>query len=202
MPDPVYLLDPLSRTRIAALYDDLMPLELHETVRKFLERPGWQWGWKSDPKGEGFPFWHKHFAGHLSPDHYTGAKDHPECISELAEKALPLYQVWQSIPLQNHTLVRCYANGAPYGCEGAPHTDSVADNAYTCIYYPAERWDAAWGGETVLLNEDKTDILAAIYPRPNRLAVFPGKMWHVARGVGRLCPVMRVTLMFKTEWRR
>jgi SM-20-related protein len=31
------------------------------------------------------------------------------------------------------------------------------------------------------------------------MLMFEGTLPHVARGVSRICPVMRVTLMFKTE---
>lgn len=51
----------------------------------------------------------------------------------------------------------------------------------------------------MLFNEDSTDILTAVYPKPDRLLVFLGFVNHVARGVSRLCPHMRITLMFKVE---
>ena len=50
-------------------------------------------------------------------------------------------------------------------------------------------------------NQEETDILASIYPKPNRLLIFSGIVPHVARGVSRICPVLRITLMFKTELR-
>jgi SM-20-related protein len=52
-----------------------------------------------------------------------------------------------------------------------------------------------------VFNPEKTDIIAAVYPQPNRLAVFRGSLPHVARGVARICPVLRITLMFKVERR-
>jgi SM-20-related protein len=93
-------------------------------------------------------------------------------------------------------LERCYANGLPYGCDGATHTDSPERGACTSVYYPHTHWDPDWGGETLIFNKDKSDILAAIYPKPNRLLIFPGFVFHVARGVSRIC---RITLMFKTR---
>ena len=55
------------------------------------------------------------------------------------------------------------------------------------------------GGETVFFNREKTDIIACVYPKPNRLVIFRGNFPHVARGVSRTCPALRIALMFKTE---
>jgi hypothetical protein len=33
--------------------------------------------------------------------------------------------------LKGHTLLRCYANGMPYGTEGTLHTDSVSESGHT-----------------------------------------------------------------------
>jgi len=96
-------------------------------------------------------------------------------------------------------LTRCYANGAPHGSEGSIHTDSVSDQSRTVIYYPHTKWHPNWGGETLFFNKEQTDVVACVYPRPNRLLVFSGTIPHVARSVSRVCPVLRVTLMFKTE---
>jgi SM-20-related protein len=103
--------------------------------------------------------------------------------------------------LQGHRLIRCYANGHTYGSDGTLHTDSTRPGTYTCVYYPHQMWHPNWGGETVLFNQDKTDIVACVYPKPNRMVVFDGTIPHVARGVSRICPVLRVTLMFKTDMR-
>jgi SM-20-related protein len=43
-----------------------------------------------------------------------------------------------------------------------------------------------------------TDIVSAVYPKPNRFVVFSGNIPHVARGVSRTCPKLRITLMYKT----
>jgi len=78
------------------------------------------------------------------------------------------------------------------------NTDFISASACTAVYYPHLQWDPDWGGETLIFNREKNDVIAAIYPRPNRLLLFPGFVYHVARGVSRACPVMRITLMFKT----
>jgi len=172
----------------------------------FLNRPGWQFGWKSVPGDDQYSFWHKHFAGHLIVDHMIkeGQQQPYDCDQELKEKAPIIHQLWRTLKqreLKGHVLVRCYANGQPYGCEGTIHTDSISHSSYTSVYYPHDKWQPNWGGETVFFNPERNDIVASIYPRPNRLVIFPGVIQHVARGVSRTCPALRITLMFKTECR-
>jgi SM-20-related protein len=182
--------------------DDVLDPSARARVRDFLDRGGWKHGWKSDAKTEAYPFWHKHFAGNIHPDHRGADGRQYDCDDELRRAAPLLHDVWRHLSdtaLRGHRLLRCYANGQPFGTEGTLHTDSVTAGSFTAIYYPHDTWDPNWGGETVFFTADRTDIVASIYPRPNRLLVFPGTIPHVARGVSRICPVLRVTLMFKTE---
>lgn len=120
--------------------------------------------------------------------------------AELA--AIPLLQgLWRGLkdgPLAGHALTRCYANGYPWGTEGGLHRDAVQAGHYTSIYYPHLEWSPNWAGETVFFDDAEQDIIAAVHPRPNRLAVFPGTIPHVARAISRACPDLRITLMFKT----
>ncbi|MGH7016591.1 MAG: hypothetical protein ACRED8_05840, partial [Caulobacteraceae bacterium] len=95
-------------------------------------------------------------------------------------------------------LTRCYANGYPSGAEGGVHLDSNLPTHFTAIYYPHLAWNPNWAGETLFFDAEGADVIAAVYPRPNRLAVFPGVIPHVARAVSRACPELRITLMFKT----
>ncbi|MGJ7529670.1 2OG-Fe(II) oxygenase [Variovorax sp. GB1P17] len=179
--------------------DDLLPLEEQRDLHTFLSSGNWSHGWRSHAGDAIQTFWHRHFAGSLDA---AEASASPDVEAELARNAPPVHGLWQRLKhshFAGHALERCYANGLPYGCDGATHTDSVERGACTAVYYPHAHWDPDWGGETLIFNKDKSDILAAIYPKPNRLLVFPGFVFHVARGVSRACPVMRITLMFKTR---
>lgn len=180
-----------------AVLDDLLAETDRELVNNFLARGGWKFGWQSTPGKDRYSFWHRHFAGHK---HSSIEKQYP-CADELRETFPLLFRFWSQLAdnvLAGHTLVRCYANAHAYGSDGTLHTDSTSERSYTAIYYPHQKWFPNWAGETVLFDGDN-DILAAIYPRPNRLAIFRGSIPHVARGVARVCPVLRMTLMFKTE---
>ncbi|OLL31455.1 hypothetical protein BTH42_10940 [Burkholderia sp. SRS-W-2-2016] len=186
-------------------YDEVLDIVDQHAIYSFLDAPGWDFGWKSQSKKDIYSFWHKHFAGYRKSASYSyssGKWPPPDCSEELKQEAEPIHRFWtllQSTLLTGHTLVRCYANGMPFGTEGTIHTDSDSPNSYTCIYYPQPVWNPNWAGETVLLDQAQTDIVASIYPKPNRLLFFKGDIPHVARGVSRTCPELRVTLMFKTE---
>jgi SM-20-related protein len=178
--------------------DNLLPEQDRVPLYNFLRHAGWKYGWKSNGKNDIYSFWHLHFAGHLKKSK-TGAYD---CAEELKKNVPPLFMLWQNLEqhiFKGHTLIRCYANAHAYGIDGTLHTDSRKDNRYTAVYYPHETWEPNWGGETVLFNQDKTDIIGGCYPKPNRLFVFKGNIPHLARGVSRTCPVLRITLMWKTS---
>jgi SM-20-related protein len=184
----------------AFIVDDLLSEAERALVDKFLREDGWKFGWKSHGRTDVYSFWHKHFAGHKK----LGGKKTEKypCEDELQRTTPFLYDLWTSLKPSvfiGHTLYRCYANAQSYGSDGTIHTDSRAPNSYTAVYYPHAAWEPNWAGETVLFNDTRDDIVASVYPRPNRLLVFLGNIPHAARGVSRTCPVLRVTLMFKTQ---
>ncbi len=150
--------------------DDAIDQDTRKRVNAYLNRSGWSFGWKSNKNTESFSFWHKHFAGNINPDHVApdGAGQQYDCTDELQRNAPVLRQFWDrlgEIMLPGHRLLRCYANGQPFGSEGTLHTDSTSDRSFTTIYYPHEKWDPNWGGETVFFNREKSDVVASIYPR-------------------------------------
>ena len=180
--------------------DNLFTPARQQRVLAFLRDGGWEFGWKSSRKTDRYSFWHRHFAGHRNSRDETQY----DCAEELAQTTPLIAELWTLLAADifaGHTLVRCYANGHAYGSDGTVHTDSKSPRSYTAVYYPHMVWNPSWGGETVVFNPEKTDIIAAVYPQPNRLAVFRGSLPHVARGVARICPVLRITLMFKVERR-
>lgn len=182
--------------------DNILPDAARQALNNSLHgdnvRAGWKFGWKSRSTEDAFSFWHRHFAGYINIAEEANAYD---CEPEIADFPL-IHDLWfylSSGPLAGHRLIRCYANGHTYGSDGTVHVDTKLAGSYTSVYYPHRVWSPDWGGETVFFNEDRTDIIACVYPKPNRLVVFDGRIPHVARGVSRLCPVLRVTLMFKTD---
>jgi SM-20-related protein len=178
-------------------HDGLLPLDEQKALLAFLKGPGWAYGAFSDP--EGGRYLYKHFAGVVTDG--REALD-PAVFEETLEQTAPLVaSLWRRLKashLAGHKLTRCYANGYPAGSEGSLHRDSNVATHFTAIYYPHLSWKPNYAGETVFFDDAEQEIIASVYPRPNRLAVFPGVIPHVARAASRACPEMRITLMFKT----
>jgi len=184
--------------------DDVLKPEEQKRIYLFLMQADWSYGWRSRKDVSAQAFWHRHFAGSIddADEQIRAQEGIVDCADELANTAPILCGFWKYLQrktFQNHALSRCYANALPYGTDGGTHIDSLVPGDWTAVYYPHETWHPDWGGETIIFNRDCTDILAAVYPKPNRLFMFPGFVHHVARGVSRSCPRMRVTLMFKTR---
>jgi len=184
------------------MQDEILTGDQRRALNNYLHRDsdkaGWAFGWRSRGAKDQFSFWHRHFAGYILAGGDATAYD---CEPELRQFPV-IHALWLELAElmpEKHRLIRCYANGHTYGSDGTVHTDTALPNTYTTIYYPHESWHPDWGGETVFFNRARDEIVASIYPRPNRMLIFDGRIPHVARGVSRLCPVLRVTLMFKTD---
>jgi SM-20-related protein len=182
-----------------AVHDDVLAPDEREALHRFLMAPGWAYGAYSDPTPGAPRYWCKHFAGYVRDG--REARDEAAFEAELDAAAAPVGWMWRrlkSTVLEGHALSRCYANAYPTGSEGGLHQDSDVPHHYTAIYYPHAEWRPNYAGETMFFDHKGEDVLAAVYPKPNRLVVFPGLIPHVARCTSRTCPELRVTLMFKT----
>jgi SM-20-related protein len=181
------------------VFDNLLSPKDHGAIWAFLNQGGWAYGGFSSEGPEADRYFYKHFAGYRTDG--REARGPGAIEAELQETAPILGEMWKALqkgPLAGHALARCYANGMPGGIEGGLHLDSNVDTHMTAIYYPHPSWDPNFAGETLLFNPAGDEILAAIYPRPNRLAVFSGTIPHVARPMSRRRSDLRITLMFKT----
>ena len=167
--------------------DDLLPLEMIEDCNNFTAQNRWSYGWYSNPR-MGFAHWNLDFTGTITENGLD--------VTNLLP--LPVFNIWNHISsthLPKHRLIRCYTNSHTYGVEGYPHTDSKRPGDKTVIVYMNREWKKEWAGETVLFDGD--EIHVAQLPKYNRGFIFPGYKLHVSRSVSRLCPVQRITLMFK-----
>jgi SM-20-related protein len=176
--------------------DNFLPTPEHAAVWNFLSEPGWSFGAFSADGGH--RYFYKHYAGLKKSAHEY---DDPAAIERELEAHPVIAGLWARIreaALQGHRLGRCYANGMPPGAEGGVHLDSDVPDHFTAIYYPHPQWNADLGGETLFFNPTRDEILAAVYPKPNRLVIFSGTIPHVARPISNRANEMRITLMFKT----
>ncbi len=184
---------------IVRVFDNLLAAPDHAAIWNFLSQPGWAYGGFSSDQPQADRYFYKHFAGYRN----DGGEDHDLAAieAELTETAPILAGMWTALkagPLAGQTLSRCYANAMAGGVEGGLHLDSNIETHLTSIFYPHLGWNPNFGGETLLFNTAGDEIVAAIYPRPNRLAVFSGAIPHVARPMSRHRPDLRITLMFKS----
>jgi SM-20-related protein len=183
----------------ARIIDNLLSPPDHAAIWNFLSLPGWAYGGFSADGPDADRYFYKHFAGYRTDGREP--RDLAAIEDELMQTAPILAGMWQALkagPLAGQALSRCYANAMAGGVEGGLHLDSNIETHLTSIYYPHPAWSPAFAGETLLFNEGGDEIVAAIYPKPNRLAVFAGTIPHVARPMSRRRTDLRITLMFKT----
>ncbi len=180
------------------VFDNLISESNQSVLLAFLKAQPWAYGAFSDQSPGASRYLYRHYAGHFTDKESRQAE---ETLSELAQFPM-IAQLWDGLQrthIQGHVLMRCYATAYPVGSEGGLHRDSLEPEHYTAIYYPHLNWHPNYAGETVFFNDDATDIIGTVYPRPNRMVLFSGSIPHVARGVSRTCPELRITLMFKTR---
>ena len=171
--------------------DSIFESGLFERLSVFLKTIGWEYGWRSN-QSMGFGHWNHDFA--------KVVKENGEDVSsKISGVLLEAWEFLQRERFPDSILLRCYANAHTYGIEGYPHTDSLRDCDETVVVYINKVWKREWGGETIIYGQDKdsNSIVHAELPRQNSAIIFPGSAWHVARSVTRICPELRVTLIFK-----
>lgn len=90
-------------------------------------------------------------------------------------------------------LQRVHVNLAPYGDHFTAHIDSA--QGVTAIYFANREWRDEWHGETLFYAEGEP--VAAVAPRPGRLALLPADMVHRVGAPSRLFAGARLTVAFK-----
>lgn len=177
--------------------DDVLPVKQLADLQNFFQTSVlWTFGWQSSKDKTPFGHWNHDFLN-------TKRNNQHDCEADLLAllDLQPIQALWQYLKtthLPGHALVRCYANAHTFGVEGYPHVDSRKPGNYTTIFYINPIWKPEWAGETVFMN-DLGDIAHAVLPKPGRMVMFDGRIVHAARALTRICPAMRVTLMFKTR---
>lgn len=92
-------------------------------------------------------------------------------------------------------LSRAYINLVVYGDQHTAHYDG--ERGVTAIYYANREWADEWHGETLFFADG--EAVAAVTPRPGRLALLPADMTHRVGDLSRLCNAARYTVAFKFE---
>jgi SM-20-related protein len=176
--------------------DDLLPSDLHRQIVELGQGLSWKYGWRSRRLGDRFTYWHSHIAGKTIDSRES-------CLAEV--EANPLYGCLIAAlelakqrfkELQPYYPARVYANGHTYGNEGYLHQDhKPSEDARTLLIYAHAIWARNWGGETLFFKGE--NIVASVYPKPGRVAVFPAHIDHVARTPSRESSELRITIAYK-----
>jgi len=164
-----------------------LPEPLLTEITNFIHNANWKYGWNSNGN-MGFSHWNFNISK-------TGSENGLDISNHISGPASDVWKYLQSTYFPNTVLLRCYANAHTYGIEGYPHTDSKRSHDMTIVLYLNKTWKREWAGETVIFDEDT--IQHAEMPKYNSALIFNGNKFHVARGVTRICPEQRLTLMFK-----
>ena len=53
------------------------------------------------------------------------------------------------------------------------------------MFYLNKVWTISYAGETIFTNNEQTEILSSVIPKPGRVVVFDGQIPHCAREVSR-----------------
>lgn len=170
--------------------DNIITRATLDAAHHYINSANWTYGW---PSNTDMPY------GHWNVDFTRTSKNNPTDVS--GSLPTPIALIWEEVNKEFYSgqavLVRSYANRHTFGTEGYIHTDTERIEDQTCVVYMDEYWDANWGGETAFYNAEATEIIKAVIPKYGRTAVFAGNIPHCARGVTRVCPKVRTTLMFK-----
>lgn len=169
------------------IIDNIFSPDIIKELKKEIDNTEWKYGWRSN-QSMGFGHWNHSFA--ISNE--ANGLDISDQLKGIIGEA---WSYLQETQFKNHILLRCYLNSHTYGIEGYPHTDTIREGESTLVTYMNKIWKREWGGETFVY--DKYKILHAELPKFNNGLLFPANMVHCARSVTRICPQLRITLMFK-----
>ena len=164
------------------IHDDLVSPELVDAIFESIHQPVYKFGQKSNP-GDDFGFWIAN-------------------IDDQTRQNVPaLRALWEIVDAHitrgQYGIERMYVNAYNFGDCPTVHQDNAQEGSFTALYYANYEWHYDWSGETVFYNDARDEIIRAVYPRPGRIAVFDGRIPHVAREPNRICPVVRYTVAIK-----
>ncbi|MBA1193328.1 2OG-Fe(II) oxygenase [Pseudomonas entomophila] len=157
----------------------------------------WRYDWPVSSTPFARPCWHFFIAG-------SKRESLACCEEELEanERWRFLLGIWRrlcAVHMNNVRLIGVYANGQSFGQDSPIHRDNLpSEPGQTAVLFCNGYWATTWGGELVFCNDAKTDVSAAVLPKPGRIAIFNGEMPHRAKSPTIECDRLRITIAFKT----
>ncbi|WP_081502565.1 2OG-Fe(II) oxygenase [Pseudomonas sp. GM84] len=179
------------------IIDEAISSDEQDQITHALSNATWRLDWPINSTPFARPCWHFFIAG-------SKRSSFESCEEELInnnEWAF-LAAIWQRLKdkkLKNTTLLGVYANGQTFGQDSPIHRDNRASKpGKTAVLFCNDYWSISWGGELILFNESKKDIIHSIPPRSGRIVIFDGQIPHRARSPAIDCTQLRTTIAFKT----
>lgn len=173
------------RPNLIEIFDGLVSPELVTDLYANITVSAYGCGGRSNPN-DSFPFWVARITAEALRDVTAFARLWSVIDGHIARGGYEPY----------HVLV----NANNFGDCPTVHTDlpvATSTDHYTVLYFAHLHWHCDWGGETVLFNAAKDDIVRSVFPRPGRLLAFDSRIPHVARTPTRICPQVRFSIAFK-----
>lgn len=185
--------------------DNATSPELCERFRTWLQGQTLIYGWKASRKSPG-KFWHRNY---VLPGMHKHHYDDEAVSSDLTFELLmtmntPLSEVAKMVSdtfFNGKPLSRVWVNVQAFGDEGAIHTDFPIEykgDARSVVWYPVQDWDADWGGDFCLF-DDNREITAAATVKPDRMVTFDGTSMHAVRPLSRYSDGIRIAVAFGLE---
>lgn len=176
-----------------------VPIEEFEQIWEGIRNLNcWEFTMVSDSDSP-WTFWCAPFLEGRAPNESTAWRSHtPQWVRTLSECGLELAQ---NVLQQKLLIRRCFLNGHTFGQDGTIHQDKPdgARGVYTLVYYPCYEWPTEWEGETVFYEKDKCQIAKSFSYSPNTFLLWDSRLWHVGRAPSRICPELRVTLVWNLQ---
>ncbi|VVP68218.1 hypothetical protein PS910_00332 [Pseudomonas fluorescens] len=157
----------------------------------------WRYDWPVNSTPFARPCWHFFIAG--------SKRELLACCEgelEANERWSFLLGIWRrlsAVHMKGVRLVGVYANGQSFGQDSPIHRDNLpSEPGQTAVLFCNDYWATTWGGELLFCNDAKTDVSAAVLPKPGRIAIFNGEVPHRAKSPTMDCDRLRITIAFKT----
>jgi len=95
--------------------------------------------------------------------------------------------------LESYKLSNCVVNCSRPGETYYEHTHP---NTLVVLYYPNDKWNREWGGETMFYSKNREHLELASEYKPNRLMIFDGEIPHSVRPPSYKADQYRFTMSF------
>jgi len=102
-----------------------------------------------------------------------------------------------AFPSMSLEVLETKAYSTPYGDLPSRHRDNDSTATVTAVLFGNDRWEDIWGGE--LLFDNGSEPIYAVQPRPARMVVFRGDIWHRAGAPTRAAMLPRYSLVIRYD---